>query len=148
MSIERGQDGRIIPGQKSLNPKGRPKKIKVEIDEELLEDLEDDALRSMKRLLMIAKKKNDLDKEERIATKLLPYEAARLAAKQDNENKINEIKIIVEIGNVELDRSDPLFSQVTRSKFDDEYEEESAGRSDSVRSEKVPDDPSHDEESL
>jgi hypothetical protein len=94
MTVERDSDGRIIKGQKSLNPRGRPKKTK-EPEPNIDFDVDDElsAYDTLKFLLKVYMQKKDWAGVERVANKLAPFQTAKLATVDSLETTHPEITI-------------------------------------------------------
>lgn len=93
MSLERDADGRIKPGQKSLNPRGRPKKQSTpEIDFDI-DNSDISAYDTLKFLLKVYLQNKDWAGAERVANKLAPFQTAKISSVDSLESTYNEINI-------------------------------------------------------
>lgn len=116
MTVERGANGQIKPGQKSLNARGRPKKPKldpVKIDELPTMSAYEVIERAMRKALL----QGDEEKAATYALKLLPYQTARLASIDSIPEHMQELVITLP-DLPTLDKNDELWAKIKEDDID------------------------------
>ena len=116
MIVERDEKGKIIPGQKSLNTKGRPKKLKLDpIHIEEINNLS--AYEVIDRAMRKALLQGEEEKAAQYALKLLPYQTARLSSIDSIPDHLQEL-IITLPDLPTLDKDDDLWAKIRESDID------------------------------